>query len=538
MRTNLPVSNTEFPIPAQSSLVSVTDLKGRIMYCNDSFVSASGFTRAQLLGQPHNMIRHPDMPEEAFRDMWQTLQDGQPWTGLVKNRRKDGDYYWVRANATPMKEGDHIIGYLSVRTVPERSTVAATDALYAAMREEAKTGHKQILLSRGVVLHKTILGRISRSLSLGWRGKLLALQLVVTGLSLCGAFWLPVPLAILLALLAGGAGAVATNHLTTTPLKAVVNDANRLAAGDLAHPVNVNHEGLIGELQMALNQLALNLRTIVADTRTEIDEVRRAVQEISAGNLELSSRTEAQASSLEQTTAAMDQINGTVKQTTASALHGAKLADQTALIAQRSHEAAQQVANSMETIKDSSQQIGEIIHVVESVAFQTNILALNAAVEAARAGEAGRGFAVVASEVRSLAQRTTTAAHEIKQLVTESADRVKLGSDYSDHAKESMSEALLSVRSVTSLLNEISSAASEQQEGIQQINQAVSHMDGITQQNAAMVEELASAAQSLLHQVEAVSNSMRLFRLRPGERSILDNDAATLRRAGKDSAPR
>ncbi len=196
----------------------------------------------------------------------------------------------------------------------------------------------------------------------------------------------------------------------------------------------------------------------------------------------------------------------------------------------------QLVGTSMESIHESSQRIGEIIHVVESVAFQTNILALNAAVEAARAGEAGRGFAVVASEVRALAQRTTAAAREIKQLVTESAERVATGSGHSKQAQANMNEALQSVQNVNNLLGEISSAASEQQESIGQISQAIDHMDGITQQNAAMVEQLASNAQSLLHQVEAVSNSMRLFRLKTGETSLAQDDAVALRIANKSQA--
>jgi aerotaxis receptor len=227
----------------------------------------------------------------------------------------------------------------------------------------------------------------------------------------------------------------------------------------------------------------------------------------------------------------MEQINGTVRQSASSAAMGARLANETAAIATRSNEGVHGVAHAMDGIKDSSTRIGEITHVIESVAFQTNILALNAAVEAARAGESGRGFAVVASEVRALAQRTSTAAREIKQLIAEAGERVDRGAAQTLEARGRMDEALQSVTRVSSLLAEISHAAGEQQTGIAQINEAVAHMDDITQRNAAMVEQLAAAASTLNEKIGAVTESMCLFRLRPGETTVGERDAVALRRA-------
>ncbi|OYU43630.1 MAG: chemotaxis protein, partial [Burkholderiales bacterium PBB4] len=184
MRTNLPVTDQAYTFPAEQTLVSVTDLKGRITYCNPAFVAVSGYSAAELLGQPHNLVRHPDMPEEAFRDMWDTIQAKQPWTGLVKNRRKNGDDYWVRANATPMVDGNDITGYLSVRTSPSRESVAAAEGLYATMLEEAAQGRKSTALFRGGVVRTDLWGRLQNLLRPGTVAKLGLIQMGVAALAL------------------------------------------------------------------------------------------------------------------------------------------------------------------------------------------------------------------------------------------------------------------------------------------------------------------------------------------------------------------
>ncbi len=536
MRINQPVTQREYTFPPEQTLVSVTDLKGRITYCNPSFIEVSGFAQEEILGQPHNMVRHPDMPEEAFRDLWQTIQDGLPWSGLVKNRRKNGDHYWVRANATPMMDGSQITGYLSVRTIPSRQEVQAAEALYARMREEAASGRKRHVLAQGQVMRQDLAGRLLALLRPGTTSKLFTIQVVAAGVTLApmlldaGAWgWVGAPLAV--------CGAFwASRRLTVAPLHGIVGDANRLASGDLSFRVQSGGEGVVGQLQQALTQLSVNLKTVVQDVRSELHALSNAASEISSGNVNLSERTESQASSLQQTAASMSQINGTVQQSAASAQRGAQLAEETTQIAVRSNEAVQAVAQTMSEIADSSKRIQDIIQLVEGVAFQTNILALNAAVEAARAGDAGRGFAVVASEVRALAGRSSDAAKEIKQLISESSDRVTQGANRTEDATTRMREASVAVDKVKTVLGEISVAASEQQSGIANINGAVSHMDSITQQNSALVEELAAAAQSLTSQVASVSNSMRLFRLTNGEVSLSQVDAVELRRQNRQLA--
>jgi aerotaxis receptor len=534
MRTNLPVTQNAYVFPADQTLISITDLKGRITYCNTNFVTVSGFTHGELIGQPHNLVRHPEMPEEAFRDMWETIQNGLPWTALVKNRRKNGDYYWVRANATPIRNGDSVVGYLSVRTRAGDDEIAAFEHLYAAMRRDAERGRRQHVLRRGAVLNNSLPGRIRRLFSFGLRGQfflctLLAAAAPVAAMAAGAALW-----GVAAAGLA--AAAVLSAHLARIgikPLREVVNTANLLASGDLTNFVQVTGKAEIAQLQLALAQLTVSVRTVVRDVRHEVANLRGSAQEIAAGNTDMSSRTESQAGSLEETAAAMEQINGTVQQTANMAEEGAVAARDAAAVAQRSHAAVQNVVDTMQEINDASKRISDIISVIEGVAFQTNILALNAAVEAARAGEQGKGFAVVAGEVRALAQRTAQAAKEIKLLIEESGQRVAAGGKRADEARVRMDEVMQSITRVTASLEHINTAAREQSNGIGQVNTAITQLDGITQQNAAMVEELAAAANSLNDQVGLVHNTIRVFRLTDQDTTLAEVDAVELRKQAR-----
>ena len=543
MRSNLPVSETEYSFPRGETLVSTTDLKGRITYCNKTFVQVSGYEHDELMGQPHNIIRHPDMPEETFRDMWDTIANGRPWSALVKNRRKNGDFYWVTANVTPLFNGEQLAGYMSVRTEASREQTAAANALYSTMRDEVANGQSVHRLRGGLLYRANWMGALGRLLRLNQQGRLTLISLAlgwscaVAGI-LASAGWAAtsaaglVTTALIAATLAASVGWLLTN-LTNRPLDRLLRFSNRMAAGDLTRTLEAQGGGVMGQLELALNQLCVNVRAIVRDARTEVEHMRDVTREIAAGNLELSARTESQASSLEQTASSMEQITGTVRQSAQSARQVSELATQATDVTQRSSEAVRTVTQTMQAISDSSIRIAEIIQVIDSIAFQTNILALNAAVEAARAGDQGRGFAVVAAEVRSLSQRTSSAAREVKKLIEDSAAKVEVGERQTRSAQATMDEALGTVKRVSTVITEINTGANEQLLGISQVNEAVAQLDTITQQNAAMVEELASSAQSLQGQAAAVAESVSVFRLGHGDHNPSAVEAVALRRAAK-----
>ncbi|MBA5686600.1 methyl-accepting chemotaxis protein [Rugamonas apoptosis] len=302
----------------------------------------------------------------------------------------------------------------------------------------------------------------------------------------------------------------------TVPLGAAVGMAQTVAAGDLRSEVRASTMDEIGDLLRALKAMQDSLARIVGQVRHGTDTIHQATVEIASGNLDLSSRTEEQASSLQQTAASMVELSTTVKHNNDNASEASRLADAASSVAQRGGEAVEQMVQTMGSINESSRKIVDIIGVIDGIAFQTNILALNAAVEAARAGEQGRGFAVVASEVRNLAQRSAAAAREIKELINDSVGRVDAGSRLVGQAGTTMEEVVTSVRQVTAMIGEIATASAEQREGIEQVSTAISQMDNVTQQNAALVEQAAAAADALQQQAASLNEAVSIFKLNEG----------------------
>jgi len=299
----------------------------------------------------------------------------------------------------------------------------------------------------------------------------------------------------------------------TRPLNQAVSIAETVAAGDLTSRIEANSRDETGQLLAALKSMNGNLQDIVGRVRSGTETINVASREIATGNLDLSARTEQQAGSLEETASAMEQLTSTVKQNADNARQANALAASASQVASQGGAVVEQVVATMGEIHASSQKIADIIGVIDGIAFQTNILALNAAVEAARAGEQGRGFAVVASEVRSLAQRSASAAKEIKQLIGDSVEKVGDGSRLVAQAGDTMQEVVHSVARVTEIVREITLASQEQSDGIEQVNLAITHIDEATQQNAALVEEAAAAARSMQDQAASLTEAVSVFRL-------------------------
>ncbi len=514
MQLNLPVTQREFVFDDRTTLLSVTDASSRITYANSAFVAISGFEAEELAGQPHNVVRHPDMPAQAFADMWATIKGGEAWTALVKNRRKDGDHYWVRANAAPMVRDGKTVGYLSVRTSPSRAEVEAAEALYRKVREGRGRG---TAFYKGLAVHT------------GWRAWRSVLQKATTAKRIRCAVWMTAlpPIWSVLALQgpSSSAGWVALSAVfgalvadlflqaqISRPLRTIRRQAQAVASGAPGENLNLNRVDDVGMILRSVNQSGLNLRALVDDVAVQVVGVSSVAEQIAQGNQDLSARTETNAASLQETAASMEQLTATVRQNAESARQATQRVDEANRSAASGGTVVREVVQTMDRISDSSARIGQIVGVIDSIAFQTNILALNAAVEAARAGESGRGFAVVADEVRTLAQRSAQAAREIRGLIQGSVDEVRTGAALAAQAGDRMEQVLGEVQRATALVQGIATASSEQSSGVATIGAAVASLDQNTQSNASLVEEMAAAAGSLYGQASRLAEAIAVWR--------------------------
>ncbi|MDB5547214.1 MAG: methyl-accepting chemotaxis sensory transducer with Pas/Pac sensor [Tardiphaga sp.] len=461
MRTNLPVTDVEYPIQDDTLIVSKTDTKGRLTYFNDQFVAAAGFTEAELIGQPHNIIRHPDMPTEAFADLWATLKAGKPWAGAVKNRRKNGDFYWVLASATPIWEAGQISGYMSIRSKIPDSQRAEAEHVYALLREK-KAGNYTVC--GGIIRRRSLTDRFSfftRTL----RARLITLisaQMAFTIATGCvgilaydgseGALIIGAQIVTLVGgLLVGGLLGYQAIGAISRPLKRLIDAMSRIAQGEFNSRIVIERDDEIGtalrNIQAMQNKLGFD-REETKDTAGKVAQRRKgdmqqlahdfegAVGKIIETVSQASSELEASAamlstnakrsSELTMTVAGASETASTNVQSVASATEqmaasvneiGRQVQD-SARIAHAAVLQAQQTNEQIGQLSKAAARIGDVVELITKIAGQTNLLALNATIEAARAGEAGRGFAVVASEVKALAAQTAAATKEISQQIT------------------------------------------------------------------------------------------------------------------------
>ncbi|WOZ79672.1 methyl-accepting chemotaxis protein [Kosakonia sacchari] len=509
MKRNTPVTQKEYLLNDGATLLSTTNTHSHITYANTAFIDASGFTEDQLMGEAHNIIRHPDMPPAAFGDMWFTIQQGDSWTGMVKNRRQNGDHYWVRANVTPVYQQGELTGYISVRNIPQREEIDASAALYERVNENKLRGfrfYKGLVVRRGLFSFLSIFQRISVS-------KRINLGAIITAALLVVLQFLPFNAAEKagVTVIALGLLSVFLQSQISRPLKIVLSQMQKVVSGRKADYRHFNRVDEIGLLMRLVNQSGLNLNSLVGDVSAQIKGIRVISGRISSEGDSLRQRTEETSGDLHQTAAAVEEIASAVRQTAETATDAMTRADETSASAMESGDVMKKTIAMMQSVSADNNKIVDIIGVIDSIAFQTNILALNAAVEAARAGESGRGFAVVAAEVRNLAQHSASAAREIQTLIEHNVANVKSGVEMVENTETHLTAMIDSVINMSAMIKEIGIATHEQTQALELINQSVSRIGTMTHNNTGMVEHVTSAAEDLSERAARLHRAVHVF---------------------------
>ncbi|AMO49513.1 Methyl-accepting chemotaxis sensory transducer [Enterobacter sp. FY-07] len=509
MKRNTHVTQKEFLLNDGTTLLSTTDTHSHITYANTAFIDASGFNEDQLMGAAHNIIRHPDMPPAAFGDMWFTIQQGDSWTGMVKNRRQNGDHYWVRANVTPIYQQGQLTGYISVRNIPERAEVDASSALYQQVNENKLKGYrfyKGLVVRRGLFSFLSLFQRINVSKRINFGTIITAALLVALQYTDLNAATKAGASIIILGLLS-----VFLQSQISRPLKIILSQMQKVVSGRKADYRHFNRVDEIGLLMRLVNQSGLNLSSLVGDVSAQINGIRTISGRITSEGESLQKRTEETSADLHQTAAAVEEIASAVRQTAETASDAMARADETSASAMNSGDVMKKTIAMMQAVSADNNKIVDIIGVIDSIAFQTNILALNAAVEAARAGESGRGFAVVAAEVRNLAQHSASAAREIQSLIEHNVANVKSGVEMVEKTETHLTAMIDSVINMSTMIKEIGVATHEQTQALELINQSVSRIGTMTHNNTGMVEQVTSAAEDLSERAARLHRAVHVF---------------------------
>ncbi|MBP1772245.1 MAG: methyl-accepting chemotaxis sensory transducer with sensor [Holophagaceae bacterium] len=422
MRLNEPVTQREVLFDPEEALISKTDLKGVITYANDAFIRVSGYHQGELLGQPHNLMRHPDMPPEAFKDLWKTIQTGRPWTGIIKNRCKNGDHYWVFADVTPIREGGKVVGYMSTRAKPEPAAREQAEARYRRLRQgqAERLGLAERLEATPLVTRFRALFLVQVLGSLGC--------LIFAGLTrewdvlLAGILWLGTAVVFWRESMQATRELITlTQAMESCDLRVQLPQRGAQELRNLAYAFNV----LNGRFRRVIRNLGGISRRMVTQSAT----LGSAAEELSASLQSMVQSSRDQEVASEVMASGMTQIAASVSEIASSARQIEHQASETDQAAAEEEKAGDDLSAAMRGIQDSTTQMSKAITVIHEIARQTNLLSLNAAIEAAKAGQQGAGFAVVAEEVRKLAERSADAAREITELIAQCNETVLRGSD-------------------------------------------------------------------------------------------------------------
>ncbi|MFL5280540.1 MAG: methyl-accepting chemotaxis protein [Rhodopila sp.] len=545
MRLNEPITDHEVLVPENQTIVSRTDTGGRITFVNKTFCEVSGFSEEELIGKPHNIVRHPHMPKEGFANLWATIKSGQPWDGLVKNRTKSGDFYWVRANVTPVVENGAIAGYISIRERPSREETACAEADYARIR--SGQGHG-LSLRNGALVTVSLRSRMAEH----WQGigtqLVLLLAAAVLGLGVIAAAgllgmaasagrlqrvcqWIIASGAPLCAVLAIGAGWGLLNTMKQS-LRQVTRDLTAIAADDSEHrivPPKAREFWVVSGMARAVQARTAFARHAQAETQRAIEEARAsaacsmaetverenlaAVQRVAVQTNEALQNADAAVSAAARVTTNADQVSaaarsslmnaqtvGAAAEELSASVH--EISAQMIRVSANARTAADKTANVRERIhslSDLSENIGTVVSLIGEIAGKTNLLALNATIEAARAGEAGKGFAVVAAEVKSLATQTARSTSEISSQIT----AVQMASKGAVDAVEEIAE---SVHSTAQVAEAVAAAVEQQAIATAEIARSASETAGAAQHVSESIQDVSSDATEAARLVEAMRN--------------------------------
>ena len=509
-RMAAPTNGMERLLDPRVPIVTKTDLKGRITYANPAFVEISGFTHDELIGQPHNVVRHPDMPRDAFKDLWDTGKRNEPWKGLVKNRCKDGGYYWVDAYVTPLTQNGEKIGYMSVRSKPGDTQKAEAEALYKAINAGSATfpftkpaKGRPFIVDLAVVAFLPVLVALL---------SLINIPAVMYG-STAASFVL------------AGLGLMWLKNRVESTNDAMLQAMRALAEGNFKHEIPESNTREFNKVHTAFKSMQVNLRAIIADVISSSSEVKSNAEELSQLAINLMNRSQQQSDGINGVAAALEELSVSVSEiseaTGKSSNHaknamdvvdtGAQSMDKSTQATQKVSEVVQDAKQNIEDLNRAVVKISNVTHTITEIAEKTNLLALNAAIEAARAGESGRGFAVVADEVRKLAEMTRQSTTEISATVQEvqsgtnkgletmsrAVDEVNVGTTLILDAANSLQAIKVASRGVAQSAKDISAMLEQQSQASLEVANSMERMSALTESNVAAINDLDSAAKQL-----------------------------------------